>query len=190
MISTIAIEQGLTLNNAFNNETFIFSGPVDDPTVARFDVRLEQGGSGGGNALVHVHPGADEHFTVRRGRIKVVVSGKEQVIGPGECAVVPRGKPHFFANVGEGPAELTIEFTPAQQHLRFFANFASIAAKRTHWFSERGDPRFLLIALILHTYRNHLYLAGPPVLLQKVLFAVLAPLARLKGYRLEIEPAG
>ena len=64
MISTIAIEQGLTLNNAFNNETFIFSGPVDDPTVARFDVRLEQGGSGGGNALVHVYPGADEHFTV------------------------------------------------------------------------------------------------------------------------------
>ena len=65
MISTIAIEQGLTLNNAFNNETFIFSGPVDDPTVARFDVRLEQGGSGGGNALVHIHPGVDEHFTVR-----------------------------------------------------------------------------------------------------------------------------
>jgi hypothetical protein len=119
-----------------------------------------------------------------------VVSGQEQVIGPGECAVVPRGKPHFFANVGGGPAEITIEFTPAQQHLRFFANFASIAAKRTHWFSERGDPHFLLIALILHTYRNHLYLAGPPLLLQKILFAVLAPLARLKGCRLEIEPAG
>ena len=64
------------------------------------------------------------------------------------------------------------------------------AAKRTHWFSERGDPHFLLIALILHTYRNHLYLAGPPLLLQKILFAVLAPLARLKGCRLEIEPAG
>lgn len=66
MISTIAIEQGLTLNNAFNNETFIFSGPVDDPTVARFDVRLEQGGSGGGNALVHV-PGRGRAFHGEKG---------------------------------------------------------------------------------------------------------------------------
>jgi hypothetical protein len=102
---------------------------------------------------------------------------------------VPRGKPHFFANASEGPAEFTIEFTPAQQHLRFFANFASIATKRTLSFSERGDPHFLLIALLRHTYRNHLYLAGAPILLQKVLFGILSPLARLKGCRMEIEPA-
>ncbi|WP_342725150.1 cupin domain-containing protein [Bradyrhizobium sp. B097] len=190
MTLSMSIERGLTLVNAFNKETFIFSGPLDDPTTARFDLRLEQGGSGGGNALVHVHPGADEHFLVRKGRIKVVISGKEQSIGPGERAVVPRGQPHFFANAGEEPAEFTVEFTPAQQHLRFFANFASIAAKRTHWFSKQGDPHFLLIALLLHTYRNHLYLAGPPILLQKILFRILAPLARLKGYRMEIDPAG
>jgi mannose-6-phosphate isomerase-like protein (cupin superfamily) len=190
MNSTAAIERGLTLCNALNKETFVFSGPVDDPAVARFDVVLEQGGSGGGNALVHIHPYADEHFTVKAGRIKVVIAGKEHVIGPGQRAVVPRGKPHFFANVGEGTAEVTIEFTPAQQHLRFFANFASTAARQTHWFSKQGDPHFLLIALILNTYRDHLYLAGPPIFLQKLIFAVLAPLARLRGYRLEIEPSG
>lgn len=69
------IEQGAVLRNAFNQETFIFSGPVDDPSVAKFDVLLARGGSGGGNALVHVHPGADEHFTVRSGRLKVVIDG-------------------------------------------------------------------------------------------------------------------
>jgi len=185
---SVAIERGMRLYNAFNKETFVFSGPVDDPAVARFDVVLEQGGTGGGNALLHIHPYAEEHFSIRSGQIKVVVEGKEHVVGPGESFVVPRGKPHFFANVGNGGVEMTIEFTPAQQHLRFFANFASAAANQTQWFSKNGDPHFLLIALILNTFPNHLYLAGPPVFLQKLIFVLLAPLSRLRGYRIEIEP--
>jgi mannose-6-phosphate isomerase-like protein (cupin superfamily) len=182
------IEQGAVLRNAFNKETFIFSGPVDDPDAARFDVVLEQGGSGGGNALVHVHPRADEHFTVKTGRIKVVVDGRERIVGPGECAIVPRGRPHYFANASEGNSEITIEFRPSQQHVRFFANFASIAQNRPEWFSVAGDPDLLLVALTFNTYRDHLYLAGIPAMVQKALFAVLAPIARLRGYRMEIEP--
>jgi mannose-6-phosphate isomerase-like protein (cupin superfamily) len=182
------IEQGTVLTNAFNGETFIFSGPIDDPAMARFDVRLEAGGSGGGDALVHVHPGAHEHFTVRSGRLKVMIGGKPVHLGPGEQAIVPRGTPHCFANDHDGTTEITVVFTPAEQHLRFFANFASLAAHRTEWFDRRGKPDFLLIALALHAYRGHLYLAGPPVWLQKLLFAALAPLARLRGYRMEIEP--
>lgn len=117
------VEQGAVLRNAFNKETFIFSGPVDDPLAARFEVVLERGGSGGGNALVHVHPGADEHFTVKSGCIKVMVDGQEHIAGPGDCVVVPRGRPHHFVNAGEGNAEFTVEFKPAQQHLRFFCQF-------------------------------------------------------------------
>jgi hypothetical protein len=45
------------------------------------------------------------------------------------------------------------------------------------------------MALMLHTYRGHFYLAGPPIWLQKVMFAALAPVARLKGYRLPLMPA-
>jgi mannose-6-phosphate isomerase-like protein (cupin superfamily) len=183
------IKRGMKLRNAFNKETFVFSGPVDDPEVARFGVVLEEGGSGGGNALEHVHPGADEHFTVKSGRIKIVIDGREQIVESGGHAVVPRGKPHFFANAGAEVAELEVEFKPAQQQLRFFANFASLAAHRSSWFSSKGDAHILLIALVLHTYRDHLYLAGPPIFLQKILFAVLAPLARLCGYRMTIEPA-
>jgi quercetin dioxygenase-like cupin family protein len=184
------IERGMRLRNSFNKETFVFSGPVDDPAIASFEVVLEQGGTGGGNAIVHIHPCAEERFSVGSGQIKFVVDGREHLLGSGESIVVPRGKPHFFANAGSGGAAMTVEFTPAQQHLRFYANFASTAANRTQWFSKNGDPNFLLIALILNTYRDHLYLAGPPVFLQKLIFALLAPLARIRGYRIEIEPAG
>ena len=182
------IEQDAIVTNVFNGETFIFSGPLDDPNVARFDVRLQPGGSGGGNALVHIHPGAHEHFTVRSGRLVVTMDGKPHRLAAGDQIVVPRGTPHCFANDHDGETLITVAFTPAEQHLRFFANFASLAAHRTEWFSAKGDPDFLLIALALDTYRGHLYLAGPPVWLQKLLFAALAPLARWRGYRLEIEP--
>jgi mannose-6-phosphate isomerase-like protein (cupin superfamily) len=58
-------------------QAFIFTG-TDDPNVASFDVVLGKGGSGGGNALVHVHPLAEERFLVTSGRIKVVFDGRPQ----------------------------------------------------------------------------------------------------------------
>jgi hypothetical protein len=56
------------------------------------------------------------------------------------------------------------------------------------WFTKHGKPSPLLTALVLHRYRGHLYLASHPVWLQKLVFGMLAPLARLLGYGLVIEP--
>ncbi len=182
------VKQGTVLRNDFNQEAFVFSGAIDDPDVARFEGILQAGGSNGGGGLVHVHPGADEHFTVKSGRLKVVVDGKETVLNPGETAIVPRGRPHFFANINDQETRFVTEFRPAQQHLRFFANFGTTCEKRKGWFSKEGKPDFLLMALILNAYRDHLYLAGPPVFLQKLIFTICAPIARMKGYRLEIAP--
>jgi mannose-6-phosphate isomerase-like protein (cupin superfamily) len=59
-------------------QAFIFPG-TDDPNVASFDVVLGKGGSGGGNALVHLHPLAEERFLITSGRIKVVFDGRPQL---------------------------------------------------------------------------------------------------------------
>ena len=176
------------LRNEFNKETFIFTGRTDDSEVARFDVVLGKGGSGGGNALVHVHPLAEERFVVKSGRIKIVIEGRERLVGPGQSAVVPRGRPHYFLNGWDGDTEFTVEFRPAQQHLLFFANFARLTAEHPEWFSAKGDPDFLLIASSLNIFRDHTYLARPPVFIQKAMFALLAPVARLMGYRSEVKP--
>ncbi|MBC8050933.1 MAG: cupin domain-containing protein [Chitinophagales bacterium] len=183
----MASQDRIVLRNEFNNESFIFT-PGDDPEVARFDVILGIGGSGGGNALVHIHPGASETFTVKSGRLAVVMRGIEHVLEVGQSFTIPAGTPHYFKNAGAEATEALVEFHPAQQHLRFFRNFAMLAAKRTEWFSTKGDPHLLLIALVLHAYRGHLYLAGIPIFVQKMLFGALAPVARYRGYRLEIEP--
>jgi Cupin domain len=181
------IEPALTIRNHFNGETFVFAEGDGGSDKCGFDVILEHGGSGGGNALVHVHPVASETFTVKSGRLAVVMRGFEQIAEPGKSITIPAGAPHYFRNADAGRTEARVEFAPAQQHLGFFRNFATLTEKRPEWFSPKGDPHLLLIALVLHTYRDHLYLARIPIFVQKLLFAALSPLARLRGYRLAIE---
>jgi mannose-6-phosphate isomerase-like protein (cupin superfamily) len=182
------LQQGAVIHNRFNRETFTFWATPDDPQVARFDVALERGGTGGGNAFLHVHPKSDERFAVRSGRLKLMLDGKERLLEAGEDFVVPRRRPHFFANANDGTTEITVELRPAQQHVRFFANFAALTQNRPEWFSDTGMAHLLLMALVLHRYPDHLYGARLPVLVQKLVFAALAPLARLRGYTLEVEP--
>jgi quercetin dioxygenase-like cupin family protein len=187
--SGLPIAPGRRLVNAFNKETFIFHDLQEGLPSAEFRVSLEAGGSGGGDAVAHIHPGSDEHFTVHAGVLKVMIDGVPAIARAGETVVVPHGAAHYFANAHDGPTEVTIRFTPAQSQLRFFICFATIAATRQDWFDANGVPHKLLMALMLHTYRDHFYLAGPPIWLQKVMFAALAPVARLKGYRLPLMPA-
>jgi mannose-6-phosphate isomerase-like protein (cupin superfamily) len=182
------IEPGLTIHNHFNGETFVFTEGDADADACRFDVILAAGGSGGGNALAHVHPLAAETFTVRHGALKVVIDGQEQIAGPGQSVTVPKGAPHFFVNAHDGETRATVEFQPAQNFIRFFANFATTTERHPQWYSKQGDPNPLLVVATLNFYRDHLYLAKLPVGLQKWLFAALAPLARLRGYRVLIEP--
>jgi hypothetical protein len=47
--------------------------------------------------------------------------------------------------------------------------------------NAHGSPPFLQIAASAQTW--DMYLAGPPIAMQKLLFAALRPLARRRGYR-------
>jgi mannose-6-phosphate isomerase-like protein (cupin superfamily) len=180
----------LILRNAFNDETFIFPNHLDQYNAICFDVALGEDGSGGADGLEHIHPQADETFIVRSGRLKVVIHGEIHMVNERESVTIRRGVPHYFVNGHKGETEFSVIFDPPQQQRGFFANFAAMTERRQRWFSARGKPHLLLMALVLHRYRDHLYVAGQPVWLQKLIFATLAPVARLFGYRLEIEPEG
>ena len=92
------IDGETVIENAFNEETFVFSGAPDDSGHPSFDVVLGKSGTGGGNALVRVHTLADETFVVSSGRLTVIMAGKEHFVGAGETITVSRGTPHYFAN--------------------------------------------------------------------------------------------
>jgi hypothetical protein len=71
------------------------------------------------------------------------------------------------------------EFTPAGNMLSFFETYCGFA--REGRADDKGGPPFLAIAAACRHW--DMYLATPPVALQKVLFALLGPLARRRGYR-------
>lgn len=179
---------GTRLRNAFNGETLVFTHIDEDADEARFDVLIEPGGMTTGTGRQHLHPNSDEEFAVRSGRLRVMVDGAWRELGPGESVVVPRGTPHLFRNGHDGETLVTTRFRPAHDHLRFFLNMATSTAANPHWYDSKGEPPLVLRALALHAYRGHAYGHGIPVWVQRLLFAVLAPVARLKGYRLAVPP--
>lgn len=70
--------------NHFNSETFVFTHPYEGGISSRMDVVLGKGGSGGGNAIAHIHPGTDEIFTVNSGCVMVMIDGKEYFATEGQ----------------------------------------------------------------------------------------------------------
>jgi hypothetical protein len=89
------IPPGTRLVNAFNKETFIFHDPRDSLPSAAFQVLLDADGSGGGNAVEHIHPESDEHFTVHAGVLRVMIDGLPTFAMAGETVSTAWRDPLF-----------------------------------------------------------------------------------------------
>jgi quercetin dioxygenase-like cupin family protein len=179
---------GTAIRNPFNGETFIFTHVDEGAPEFEFDVRIEPGGMVTGTGRQHLHPYADEEFIVRQGRLRLQVAGFWRELGPGESILVPRGTPHLFRNGHDGETLFTTRFRPAMQFFRMFLSMSTNNEKHPEWYDARGEPPLPLQALTLHAYRGHAYGDGIPVWVQRLVFAVLTPVALLKGYRLAVRP--
>jgi len=134
---------------------------------------------GGGPAAAHVHPRQVERFAVRSGALGIAIGAEELTLGAGGTAVVPPGMPHVWHAAGDRELRLTITFEPALEAAAFFERFFALAqAGRTR---ADGTMRLLDAVAVLDESRDFLYLAKPPVAVQKAAVRALAPLARLLG---------
>jgi mannose-6-phosphate isomerase-like protein (cupin superfamily) len=166
--------QTIIPRNALHVETFVSPMVQPDPGQARFTVQLDPGGSGGDNALIHLHPLADETFCVVAGQLEPVIAGQHHMLYPGQSPTIPHGRPHYFFNAANGVTAASVRFSTAQNHEGFFMVFPTLAERHPEWVSAIGDAKLLLIALFLKRYRDHLYISGTPVCLQRPLFRLLA----------------
>ncbi len=182
------VREGDAIRNPFNGETFVFTHVTEDPASARFDLLIEPGGMTTGTGRHHLHPFADEEFTVRHGWLRVSMAGRWHMLGPGETLRVSKGTPHLFRNGHAGETLVATRFVPGQQFLRFFLNMALSVTRHPEWYDARGEPPLALQALVLHAFHGHGYSADHPVWLQRAVFAALAPAARRKGYTLQVPP--
>lgn len=136
---------------------------------------------GGAVAGEHVHPSIDEWFTVLEGKVGFRLDGLESVAPVGERLHVPPGTAHDWWNAGDGEARVIVEVSPAARFEEAVLNTFGLA--RDGKTNSKGMPNLLQVALFAREFEDVLYFTRPPRPVQRVLFAVLAPVARLLGYR-------
>jgi quercetin dioxygenase-like cupin family protein len=141
---------------------------------------------GGAVAAKHVHDYITERFEVIAGTVRFHLDGEERIAGPGERVEVPPGAVHDWWNVGEEEAHVLVEISPAERFELMIQNLYGLANDGKT--NERGVPKLLPLSLFAREFRPEVEFVSPPPLLQRVLFAVLAPIARARGYR-AINPA-
>ena len=128
---------------------------------------------------LHLHRSQQESFEVLHGQVTVRAGREQHALGPGDRIAVAPATPHTWWNSGDEEAVLLAEFRPPGQAQSFFETFCGMACEGR--CNYHGSPPFLQIAASARWW--DMYLAGPPVTLQRALFAALGPLARTRGYR-------
>jgi mannose-6-phosphate isomerase-like protein (cupin superfamily) len=132
----------------------------------------------------HVHPHQEERLRVVAGAAIVTIAGRQRRMEASDEAVIPAGVAHTFVPAGDADLTLVASASPALGWDRFCALAWTVPC------DARGRPDFLRMALVMNRFPGHLYLAGPPVSLQKAVFKVAAAVARLTGRSLPPGAAG
>ena len=135
---------------------------------------------------LHVHPYQEERFELISGTLGSHVAGVERIHEAREVVVAPAGSVHTVWNAGgeEEEVHALVEFRPALRSETVLETLAGLA--RDGKTNKAGVPKNpLRLALLVHDYEDELYLAQPPLFVQRVIFGVLAQVGRLFGYRAE-----
>ena len=129
---------------------------------------------------LHYHPYQENQFTVTKGHLLFTIDGKEQLASVCDIISIPKNVPHSFYNSGNEDAHYVQEFFPALKIDSLFETFFVLA--REGKLNKSDSPNIFRTALILLHFENEIRLAQPNWMLQKVVFMLLAPIARLMGY--------
>jgi quercetin dioxygenase-like cupin family protein len=136
-----------------------------------------------GGAVIgeHLHPAMEERFTMLRGRVGFRIAGREAIAEPGVQLIVSPGTPHDWWNAGPEEALVRIEMRPAARFEAMIRNAFGLAQDGR--VNKRGMPNLLQLAVFAREFADVMQLTRPPQIVQKMLFGLLTPLARLLGYQ-------
>jgi quercetin dioxygenase-like cupin family protein len=172
---------GAEIYNPVQRDWIVFRQTAQDTSgeLLRFELVVSPRG---GNPL-HVHPHQQEHFKALSGTLGVQVGDMHRSLEEGEEAVVPPGTPHRWWNAAvDEEARVLIELRPALNTEIFFETLYGLA--RDGKTDENGVPNLLQQAVTLNgVNKGEIYLASPPIPVQKVFLAALAPVGKLLGYK-------
>lgn len=135
----------------------------------------------------HIHPYQENRFTVVKGSLHFTINGQKHLATVGDIISIPKKIPHSFYNDGETDAHYIQEFFPALKIDSLFETFFLLAKEGK--LNKSGTPNIFRAALILLNFEKEIRLSQPNWVLQKFTFKLLAPIARLMGYKAVHEEA-
>jgi quercetin dioxygenase-like cupin family protein len=136
---------------------------------------------GGAVAGEHIHHDFDERFTVEAGRIGFRLDGNESVAERGEVVEIPRGSWHDWWNAGDEEAVARVFISDGVRFLLMIENLFGLG--RDGHTNEKGMPDPLQLAMFATEFRDVLVFKRPPSAVQSLVFGVLRPIAKARGYR-------
>jgi mannose-6-phosphate isomerase-like protein (cupin superfamily) len=131
----------------------------------------------------HVHTSFAENFAVAEGTLSILIEGQRRVVRAGETLLVPPGTPHKPFN--ETSSRVVVR-GPLEPEYALPEQFAVFLTQAYGFFDESPSNNRLpkaLLQMSRFSPKYDVWLASPPVPLQKAVFFLIRPAARLFGYR-------
>ncbi|MDX1941705.1 MAG: cupin domain-containing protein [Saprospiraceae bacterium] len=171
--------KGQTISNKITGETITWQETAADNNGKKLVFHFEVAPKGY-LPVRHLHPNQVETFEITKGAFKVELNGELKTFCAGERLVIPKGAPHQWWNVSDSESvEMTVTFEPALNTETFLEQFFGICNDGKT--KADGTPPFLQMMAMVNTYQ--LYIAGPPIFIQKVMGFVLGGIGQMMGFK-------
>jgi len=132
---------------------------------------------------VHLHENFEESFTVKQGTLSIEVNGQVRTLKPGETIRIPRLTPHRPFN--ETDETVIVESDDDRKSIP--DKFAYYLSQLYPFVDKLGkNPGNFPVIMQFSVYGDDMdtWIAdGPPIFVQKSMRFLLAPTARLLGYK-------
>ena len=134
--------------------------------------------AGGPEAPEHFHPVQSERFVALEGAVRVVVNGHERRLESGEDLTLPPGTRHRFGALADQSCRVRWEVRPALRTAEFLATTFGLA--QDGHVTRAGIPPLLRSVQIAREFDREFRLTKPPRFVQRVVFALLGGIARIR----------
>ena len=130
---------------------------------------------------VHVHPRQESGAEVLEGSLVFEMAGQTRRLGPGDRITIPPNTPHHFWNDEARDARSMQFFRPALDTAAFFETLFALGAQGR--LDDKGMPVPLQLAVMVPEFGDEIRPVSPPWPVLRAVAALLAPIARRRGYR-------
>ncbi len=175
------IQTGATYTNPVTGERCVIRRGTDQGDgLLLVDLYVQPGGAVAGE---HVHPSLTERFEVLAGTVGFRKAGVESVAAVGERVEVPPGVAHDWWNAGTDEAHVLVEIEGALVERFEQLIVTTFGLAHDGKVNRKGMPDPLQLAVVAAAFGDVIVFTSPPPAVQRVLFGLLAPVARRLGRR-------